>query len=254
MAKKNMLTENKYWENIYVSYNLNIPRLGKNQKLFFKLLSKFLKKDKNKLMIEIGSAPGKNLYYFNKFYNFKVYGVEYTTNGYQANKALFKKYNINGVVIHSDFLDINFQKKYYNFFDLVSSFGFIEHFNNPKLIIENHLSLLKKEGLIVITIPNLTGINYYFNYFFNKDLFEIHNLNIMKLKNFKKLFDNEELEILYCNYFGDFTFTLFNTNNPIKLFILRIGYLTEFIFNFFFSLFLNKKNYSPFLLLIAKKR
>jgi len=45
-----------------------------------------------------------------------------------------------------------------NRFDIVCSFGFIEHFRNPKMVLEVHKKLLKPGGIIVCLIPNLEGL------------------------------------------------------------------------------------------------
>jgi 2-polyprenyl-3-methyl-5-hydroxy-6-metoxy-1,4-benzoquinol methylase len=41
----------------------------------------------------------------------------------------------------------------------VISFGFIEHFDNPENVIQKHLDLLKPGGILIVGVPNFTGIH-----------------------------------------------------------------------------------------------
>jgi len=43
-------------------------------------------------------------------------------------------------------------------FDFVTSFGLIEHFDDPTLLVKEQIDLLKPNGMALITIPNYGGI------------------------------------------------------------------------------------------------
>jgi len=42
-------------------------------------------------------------------------------------------------------------------FDIVASFGFIEHFTNWVEILESHISLLNNNGYLIVEVPNFIG-------------------------------------------------------------------------------------------------
>ena len=101
----------------------------------------------------------------------------------------------------ADFLSDEFQIKYKNYFDIVASFGLIEHFDDSKEVVNKHINLLKRGGYLLITIPNKRGFfNFILSYIFNKEGIKIHNLKIMEKKEFEKLFDESKLTKQYCNY------------------------------------------------------
>ena len=52
-------------------------------------------------------------------------------------------------------------QKIKNYFDIVLSYGFIEHILPPEKAIQLHLDLVKKGGYIVIQLPRFKGYNYW---------------------------------------------------------------------------------------------
>ncbi|UCC80212.1 MAG: methyltransferase domain-containing protein [Candidatus Zixiibacteriota bacterium] len=210
--------------------------------------------------IEIGSAPGYHLVAANKRFGYDPYGIEYSQNGVEANREVFRKSGLNpDNVIFDDFFSDDFLKKYSGYFDIVFSRGFIEHFTNMDDVISRHIGLLKKGGYLIVSIPNLRGINYLLTRFFDKRLIAMHNLNIMRKSNFANLFDQECLQTLFCDYYGTFWFGLFQTKPAsVKNFILAFCFKLQLLLNIIFRvLFRNKGKessfFSPFLLFVGKR-
>jgi SAM-dependent methyltransferase len=267
------LSENNYWNDLYKGFNLSglmfritsflnrIPLL-QNYSYFFLwkvILEKFLPHNASLNILEVGSAPGYNLIDFHRKMGYKPYGVEYTTSGVEINRKLFQLNNIDPEnVILNDFLSEDFLKEYSNRFDIVSSFGFIEHFDKPEIIIQNHLRLLKHGGILLIQIPNLSGINNKLSHFFNKEILAIHNLQIMNYASFTGLFNNGDIEPIFCGYYGTFNFGLYNAKGWWKSLLLKLCNIFQLILNMFLRLFLGRKgsenkNLSPYLLFIGRK-
>jgi SAM-dependent methyltransferase len=178
----------------------------------------YMPKAKGAKAVEIGSAPGDYLVRLNKTFSFDTYGVEYSDVGVDLNRKNFASNGINPQnVIHADFLSDEFHDNYKEYFDIVISRGFIEHFTDVESLIDKHINLLKKGGYLLISIPNLRGINYYLSWILHKEVIAIHNIEIMEKERFKKLFDESRLEPLFCNYYGTFDFTLYNTKENSSL-------------------------------------
>ena len=66
-------------------------------------------------------------------------------------------------------------------------------------------------GRLLVSIPNLRGLNYALAWFFNRPVLAMHNIGIMSRQVFSTLFDPERLSLLFCDYYGTFDFGLFNT-------------------------------------------
>lgn len=266
-AMQNSSDLSKFWEKIH-SGNFKLKKEPDNKfliflkeciyfsysqyELFFKILPKFLNKDQS--LLEIGSAPGRNLVLINKLFGCKVYGIENEPKGYKQNRKVFK---INGLpqknIFNGDVLNYKTLDK----FDVIFSNGFIEHFENPEKILNLHTSLLKKNGLIICIIPNFLNINFTIQKIFDRKILEYHNLKIMKPNIYRKLF--KDYKIQYSGYYGMFPTRIFQTNNNLLNFIIMILKPLRLITNslaILFSLIIdtNKISFSPFLIVIGKKR
>jgi SAM-dependent methyltransferase len=167
-----------------------------------------------KRILEVGSAPGDVLVEFAQRMGVVPFGVEYTAEGVEVNRRLFKASGLNpDNVIHADFFSEEFQSRYRGTFDIVYSGGFIEHFEDAKDAVNKHLNLLADGGYLIVLIPNLRGLNYALTRLFAPRLIAIHNLTIMKLETFARLFDDPRLETLTCRYYGGFSLGLFTDDS-----------------------------------------
>jgi len=228
--------------------------------LFWQICRRYLSPKKRLKILEVGSAPGYHLVKFSQMFGYIPYGVEYSKKGVELNREIFSLCNINpNNVIYSDFFSNNFLTEYRNYFDIVMSLGFIEHFSDVKNVIRKHINLLKKGGICLITIPNITGINYLLALLFNRRLVRMHNLEIMKKETLKRLFEDSALRISYLNYYGTFDFGLFQTENYSLLRYLHeiCGYL-QYILNLVFHILFKEKGlenklFSPHLICIGRK-
>jgi SAM-dependent methyltransferase len=272
----NKLSKKEYWDSVYKDLKNNSGKIPKkfsfrnwfkwqtrdysNFLIWEDIFPKYLPKETSLKIIEIGCAPGKYLINFKNKFGYEPYGIEYSTEGVNVTKQNIANAGANpDNIIEADFFDDNFQKDYQESFDLVFSRGFIEHFNDVSCVISKHLTLVKKGGYVIISIPNISGLNKVFAKFLNYDSFLIHNTSIMNLKVFAELFPKNEIESLYCDYVGLFSFGLFNTNKKWKYYLHRILLILQRTFDFFLRLFLKDnilKNQfsSPYLLFIGKKK
>ncbi|MBT8633209.1 class I SAM-dependent methyltransferase [Polynucleobacter paneuropaeus] len=277
------LTDQEYWERVNAdnSKTAQSTSLNRNKWLrrilgstFFKwsepyddyilwevILPSYLKNVNGFRAIEIGSAPGKFMTKLADHFGVIPYGIEYTSVGAAANRVTFLDhgYDPEGV-IEADVLSPVFQAKYKGIFDIVISRGFIEHFSDPQDVLDAHMSLLKPGGVLLVMIPNLRGIYWIWTRIFNELQLPLHNLDIMKMGNFRALFSPFKLRRLHIQYIGTFSFWLFTAKDPSLLMrkILRGLILLQRVLNVCFRLFFGRRGFetawlSPNLLFIGKK-
>ncbi|KKP56614.1 MAG: hypothetical protein UR80_C0024G0010 [Parcubacteria group bacterium GW2011_GWB1_35_5] len=270
------LAKKEYWDSIYKdmgnrnkkhSYFLSFRNWLKkhtrdysNFLMWEVLLPKYLPENSNLKIIEIGCAPGKYLINFNRQFGFESYGVEYSEKGVETTRKNFLKEKLNPEnIIKADFFDNEFQANNKEKYDIVFSRGFIEHFDNVKDVVNNHLNLIKSGGYIIISIPNLSGINKTLSKILNIDSFLLHNTSIMNKEKFIDLFSENKVEKLYGDYVGVFSFGLFNTNKKWKYYLYRLLLLIQRPFDFVLRLvfrdnMMKNNNTSPYLLFIGQKK
>ncbi|MGA9771355.1 MAG: glycosyltransferase [Blastocatellia bacterium] len=211
-------------------------------------------------VLEVGSAPGEHLVSLSKRYGFIPYGIEYSESGNELNREVFASNNIDpDNVIYADFFSDEVHERYKGAFDIVISRGFIEHFTDVRSVVEKHTNLLAEGGCLIISIPNLNGINYALGRFFHKELIPLHNLSIMRKQEFISLFDNQGLSPLFCDYYGTFNFGLFNTKRgTFQSLALSCCMKLQLILNIALRLLFKERgaesmSFSPSLMFIGKK-
>jgi SAM-dependent methyltransferase len=210
--------------------------------------------------VEIGSAPGEFIADFSKRYGCVPYGVEYSAVGVEVNRKVFEQ---NGFapdnVIHTDFFSDEFLERYRNHFDGVLSRGFIEHFEDVKPVIDRHLDILKPGGFLIISVPNLRGFNYFLSRFFDEGSIPRHNLRIMSKNGYRALFHRADLQTLFCDYYGTFSFYLFTAGpSALRNKTLRACHKLQPALNFTFRTACGDRGmetaaFSPSLLYIGRK-
>lgn len=182
-------------------WNRNVSSRRVDDVQFSDIFKKYMKDMKIKSCLEIGSLPGRFLTYLSNFFNCPAEGVDYIPGSKKITEETLKKSGVDNFKIYEeDFFTWNPRKKY----DLVSSFGFVEHFEGRTNddVIQKHINLLNKEGYLVLEVPNLRGIRYIKNLLFDRKILKKHNLKIMKLSYFRKISKDYGLKIIYLNYHG----------------------------------------------------
>lgn len=229
--------------------------------LWEKIYPRFLNNKKGEKIVEIGSAPGRELVRMHEVFGLVPYGIEYSEAGVKLNRQEFASHGIDpDNVIHADFLSGEIGEKYKEYFDIVISNGFIEHFDNPREVVDKHINILKKGGLLIISIPNLRGFNYIMQYLFQHSVIQIHNIGIMQTDEYKKLFNDEHLSLQYCGYYGTLNFNLYaSKDKSIGSYFLKLFKIMQLPLNSLFRLILGKhglesKIFSPYLIYIGVRK
>jgi len=211
-------------------------------------------------LLEVGCAPGNYLTAFAARFGLDVYGVEYAPAGVQTTRERFLKEGLDPQhVIEADFFDDTFLAAHENEFDFVYSRGFIEHFDDPSAVVARHARLLKKDGLLIILIPNLHGLNKILAKYLNPESYAMHNTNIMQHDSFAALFPTEQYERKVLGLMGGFSFGLFNANTAAKQRLLSVLNIFQRPFDFVWRLCsplirIETPFTSPYLLAIVRKK
>lgn len=188
------------------------------------ILPKFLAGRAGARAVEIGSAPGEFMVRLRDRFDVVPYGIEYSPVGVALNRETFAAAGIDPAqVIEGDFFAPALHESYRHAFDIVCSRGFIEHFSDPGDVIARHLNLLKPGGLLIVSIPNLRGLNRLLAWGFDRDVLAMHNLSIMTRRRLGEIHALPALEPLWCDYFGTFNLRLFNARPGVGRTLLGLS-------------------------------
>lgn len=190
------LTQEKDWS----SLNRKASKIEKHE--FDGILEKYLKKSEG-TALEIGCVPGNILARICEKFGYFPVGIDYDKRTLEIFPNTLEKHGLNNYEVHMyDFNKWKTDSKY----DLVCSFGFIEHFENAKEIVKKHVDLLKDKGKLIIEIPNFGGFNGFLHKLVDKPSLDKHNTSIMNLDFFKEVVEENNLKVLYLGYYGSWHF------------------------------------------------
>ena len=196
------LTDQEFWDNYW--NNIQLPSQVNYKIPFDRCLAETLKAELSLFsgdVLEVGCAPGKWLAFLCKSFGMKPSGIEYSQTGMEATLRNFK---IQGLLIDEIYMGDFFSIKPVPRFDLVISFGFIEHFDDPDSVIQRHLDWLKPGGKLVLGIPNFNGIYRPIQQVLDPSLLDKHNLSIMNLAYFRGLENILPISLNFLRYIGSF--------------------------------------------------
>jgi 2-polyprenyl-3-methyl-5-hydroxy-6-metoxy-1,4-benzoquinol methylase len=198
-----------YWDSSYEGLDLNY---NSNYILFKDLFTKYLKG--NGTCLEIGCYPGNFSVYLGKELNYEISGIDTTPFVLTRLPLHFKQNNVRiGKLYNENFLTFNPEYQY----DLVCSFGFIEHFVDFEAVIEKHIQLVKPSGTLIISCPNFRKLQYILHRYLDNENLKHHNLESMNLEKWTHLMQKHKMEILYSGYYQTADFwTNSPKNGPLK--------------------------------------
>lgn len=257
---KEQLTDPIFWEDVHKKRRdaRYLPNPRKNRghyelELIFKTL---LQPDKSKKLLELGAGGSIWLPYFAREFGFEVYGIDYSKKGCEIAERNLKLAGIKGYILCEDFFRANDQWK--GFFDVVISFGVVEHFNKPVEVIRLMRNFLSRDGLVITVVPNTAGLVFHLQKFIDRDVYDTHK--IFSLKELSDYHKEADMQVILERYLQFMDIGVVNYQNIFKgkfhkwvarsitglnLPILYLQKLVRF--------FPQSKRWCAFMVLVAKK-
>lgn len=167
----------KFWQNFPLPPPLNIRSNNVNDyptKVLHRLFTEILSgmDCKGKKILEIGCGNSVFLTYFKKEFGFEVYGLDYSELGCRQTEKIFERDGIQGKVVLAD--AFNPPAELLNSFDVVCSFGVVEHFEDTAGTLNSFARFLKPGGLLITTVPNFTGATGLLHKWLNRPVYDVH--------------------------------------------------------------------------------
>jgi cyclopropane fatty-acyl-phospholipid synthase-like methyltransferase len=135
------------------------------------LLRARLRPQNGRRFLEVGCAGGKWLIYFHKTFGYSVTGCDYSETGCAMARRNVEAAGIDGTILQQDLFTLTGE------FDVIYSHGLIEHFNDPKGVLEKFVSLLHPSpGTLISIVPNLTGLSGFYNRLLKPETFTTHRV------------------------------------------------------------------------------
>jgi 2-polyprenyl-3-methyl-5-hydroxy-6-metoxy-1,4-benzoquinol methylase len=199
MPQKERLTTKEFW----MQENPNFEFQRHDGHAIYDLIKKYIPVNEHGSCLEIGSFPGPFLSFFGDL-GYTLNGVDFhPKNEIELPNWLKSEGHKVDEFRTIDFFDYTTTRK----FDVVASFGFIEHFENYEEVILKHAQLVKVNGYLVITTPNFRGgIQKWLHTTYDKTNLSLHNLESMQPGIWASFLKENGFEIKYQGCFGGFLF------------------------------------------------
>ncbi len=198
---------------------------------------------------EAGCFPGGYLAYFGTK-GLELNGIDISDRVQTGLAPFYHSQQLKtGSLIQGDFFAYMPEKK----FDVVCSFGFIEHFENWQQVMQKHIDLLNTEGYLIITAPNFRGkFQHFFHRFFDKENYQRHYVPSMNPALWKAFLEQQGMEIIKTGYFGKFDFWVEKTPSFFKHIFLAVLVRLKPLAAKFISQ--GSESYSPYCGIVARKK
>ena len=186
--------------NYAVRYQSEVKEQNDPRRIFINYI-----KEKNACVLDVGCACGdfaKELKKNNP--ESKIYGIEYNSESIHIAKqnACFND------IWQADLMNFDY-KRYRGFFgkfDYISFGDILEHVDNPLNIINNFKSFIKKDGKILISLPNIAHASIKANLLLNNfnytetGILDRTHIRFFTYKTIAKLCADAKLRIDECHY------------------------------------------------------
>lgn len=185
------LTTSTYWEEVWAATPPQEGRFAKLRRLsqwkYDRMVRRLLDSASKPVanVLELGCAPGTMLQRIHRLRpDLRLSGIDYADEGCRTTAGLLKGLGLPPNVYHGDVRTARLPEQ----FDLVTSYGLIEHFDDPAEIVRCHARFCRVGGSVAIALPTFTHpVVHYYASRYCPDNVAIHNLKIMNLKSLKQV-------------------------------------------------------------------
>lgn len=197
-----VLVNQEHWDHLYEEMKLYRPVQDDPIRVW---INKYIPKTKAKHCIEIGCFPGRFLSVFGDA-GYTLHGIDLTPN-IEVVPNWLKSFGYSvGEIRRADFFAFDHEACQY---DLVSSFGFIEHFTNWCDVLIKHAMMVRQNGYLVLEAPNFASpLHRVIRMFLDNENYKGHNTASMYPHVWAEILSLLGFEICYSGYFGGFQFWL----------------------------------------------
>jgi hypothetical protein len=215
--------------------------------LFQDLLANYLPKSSELTCLEIGAVPGSFLAYFSVHHGYQIVGLDFA----DAEHLFHETMRLNGInlyeYINADFVEYSTDRR----FDVVTSFGFVEHFDDYSLIVRRHCELVAEGGYVVIGMPNFRYFQFLYHSIFDRDNLDIHNLESMDPAAIHALLVRLGFQRVFSGYWGGLELWVERAPRNVLLRLTERG-MRE-LGNLVGRWLPNSRFYSPYMLMIYRR-
>jgi 2-polyprenyl-3-methyl-5-hydroxy-6-metoxy-1,4-benzoquinol methylase len=124
--------------------------------------------------LEVGCGASAWLVYFAKEFGYRVEGLDYSELGCKLARENLRLNHVDGKISCRDISSLDAREM--GTFDLIFSYGVVEHFEDPAKILSILTQLLAPGGRMIVVVPNLKGIYGSLQRWWSEPVYRIHKI------------------------------------------------------------------------------
>lgn len=148
--------------------------------------------------LELGCSPGQVSAMIATRLRFRFEGVDFSDSAWLYTKNM-ETAGVRDAVLHRNDARL-FQTE--TPFDVVGSFGLVEHFEDPLEMLDHHDRLLRPGGLCVVELPRFKGFPRLYKWAFDRPNLRKHNTRMMVVETFEEFARRKNHEVLFLDIVG----------------------------------------------------
>lgn len=148
--------------------------------------------------LELGCSPGQVSAMVATRLKFQFEGVDFSESAWLYRRNM-ETAGVRDAVLHQDDVRTFRTDQVY---DVVASFGLVEHFDDPQEILDHHHRLLRPGGLCVVELPRFKWFPWLFKFLFDRPNLRRHNTRMMVRETFEEFARRQGHEVLYLDIVG----------------------------------------------------
>lgn len=210
------LTDERFWDDYWAPVSiparldLGDPGTRSLAREIDRAIEASLDSPEGKSLVEIGCAPGRWLDHFARS-GFGVSGIESAPGAAELTRKNVKSLGIEAKIYELDALDVpSMEPALAHAFDCVISLGLVEHFEDPGPVLGIHAWLAGQDGLVIVGVPNYTGLSGALQRHLDRDWLQHHNTEIMSPSALAQAGRRAGMVPIDCVYTGGFDPNLYN--------------------------------------------
>lgn len=203
-----MIVEQGYWDQSYAEYRFSrVSPKDHTRQLIERLLPSAMP---GQTAFEFGCFPGRYLFEVGSR-GYEVSGCDRTPRVAAELPAWLAANQLKV----GEFFRCDYRQVPRNRFDVVASFGFVEHFRDYIDVFRFHFEFVKPGGLVLVQFPNFSGVvQRVLRELLDKDNLENHVIAAMNLDEYRR--EAAQFgEILSCGHYGGFDFWTDHYKHPL---------------------------------------
>jgi len=162
---------------------------------------------KNRKLLELGCGGSAYLPYFAQQFGYEVYGLDYSERGCELARRMCDAYGVSPRIICADFF--NAPAEWLGSFDVVTSFGVVEHFTDTANTVRMFAKFLRPGGILLTIVPNMEGMIGWGQKMLSREVFDKHE--VITRERLQKAHQEAGLSVIENDYF---LFANFGVINP----------------------------------------